>query len=213
MKDFKNILTLAEEIYYNPELGFKEENTSKIIKNFILKFFKEEEITTFAKTGIKVNLGIKKKIHIALIAEMDAVYTPSHKYANKNTGAAHNCGHYSQVAILLNLLENLISSQNYKNWDFSIGFVFTPAEEYLDLDYRKQLQDSNEITFLGGKPEGIKLGIFDEFDMAIAIHSMGGEPNRRSIEVNCDLAGFLYKYYTFKGKKFTFYPLIMWNIL
>lgn len=200
MKDFKNILTLAEEIYYNPELGFKEENTSKIIKNFILKFFKEEEITTFAKTGIKVNLGVKKKIHIALIAEMDAVYTPSHKYANKNTGAAHNCGHYSQVAILLNLLENLISSQNYKNWDFSIGFVFTPAEEYLDLDYRKQLQNSNEITFLGGKPEGIKLGIFDEFDMAIAIHSMGGEPNRRSIEVNCDLAGFLYKYYTFKGK-------------
>ena len=58
----------------------------------------------------------------------------------------------------------------------------------------------NKIKFLGGKPEGIRLGIFDEFDLAIAIHSMGGEPNRRSIELNCNLAGFLYKYYTFLGK-------------
>ena len=200
MNDFKETLDLAENIYFNPELGFKENNTSKLIENFIFKYYPQATLTKFAETGIKFNLGEKKKVHIALIAEMDAVYTPSHFHANKETGAAHNCGHYSQVAIILNLLKKLIFNEEYKKLDFSIGFVFTPAEEYLDLEYRKNLQKNNKIKFLGGKPEGIRLGIFDEFDLAIAIHSMGAEPNRRSIELNCNLAGFLYKYYTFLGK-------------
>lgn len=200
MNDFKEILTLAEEIYYNPELGFKEFKTSKLIENFIKKYFPKGEIIKFAETGIKFNFGERKKIHVALIAEMDAVFTPSHIHSNKDTGAAHNCGHYSQVAIMLNLLKTLSTSEEYKSFDFSVGFVFTPAEEYLDLKYRKTLQKNNKISFLGGKPEAIKLGIFDEFDLVIAIHAMGGESETRSIELNCNLAGFLYKFYTFKGK-------------
>lgn len=200
MNDFKETLSLAEEIYYNPELGFKEFKTSKLIENFIKKYFPQEKITKFSETGIKFNLGEKKSLHIALIAEMDAVYTPSHFYANKETGAAHNCGHYSQVAIMLDLLKRLSTDNEYKSFDFSLGFVFTPAEEYLDLEFRKKMKENNRITYLGGKPEAIKLGIFNEFDFAIAIHSMGGGPTRRSIELNCNLAGFLYKYYTFLGK-------------
>ena len=104
------------------------------------------------------------------------------------------------MAILLNLFKQLVKNEKYKEFDFSLGFIFTPAEEYLDLEYRKNLQKDGKITFLGGKPEGIRLGVFDEYDLAIAIHSMGGEPHRRSIELNCNLAGFLYKYYTFIGK-------------
>lgn len=200
MSDFKEILTLAEEIYFNPELGFKENKTSQLIQNFIKKVYPKGEIIKFAETGVKFNLGEKKALHIALIAEMDAVYTPSHFHADKLTGAAHNCGHYSQVAIMLSLLKKLITDEEYKRLDFSLGFIFTPAEEYLDLEYRKELQRERVISFLGGKPEAIKLGIFDEYDLAIAVHSMGGELDRRSIELNCNLAGFLYKYYTFKGK-------------
>lgn len=200
MNNFKETLAIAEEIYYNPELGFKEFKTSTLIENFIIKYFPQGEIIKFSETGIKINIGERKKLHIALIAEMDAVYTPSHFHADKESGAAHNCGHYSQVAIMLNLLKKLTVNDEYKSLDFSVGFVFTPAEEYLDLEFRKKLQQNNKISFLGGKPEAIKLGIFDEFDLAIAIHSMGGEPERRSIELNCNLAGFLYKYYTFKGK-------------
>lgn len=200
MTDFKETLSLAENIYFNPELGFKENKTSKLIENFILQYYPQGEITKFANTGIKINLGEKKNIHIALVGELDAVYTPNHFHADTKTGAAHNCGHYSQVAILLNLFKQLVKNEKYKEFDFSLGFIFTPAEEYLDLEYRKNLQKDGKITFLGGKPEGIRLGIFDEYDLAIAIHSMGGEPHRRSIELNCNLAGFLYKYYTFIGK-------------
>lgn len=200
MLDFKETLEIAETIYNNPELGFKECKTSNLVENFLKKYYPQGKIIKFAKTGIKINLGKRKKIHIALIGELDAVYTPSHFHSDKNSGAAHNCGHYSQVAILLNLFKQLVKNEKYKEFDFSLGFIFTPAEEYLDLEYRKKLQKDGKITFLGGKPEGIRLGIFDEYDLAIAIHSMGGEPHRRSIELNCNLAGFLYKYYTFIGK-------------
>ena len=46
----------------------------------------------------------------------------------------------------------------------------------------------------------MRLGIFDEFDFGIIIHSMGGKYDKRSIEINSDLAGFMYKNYIFKGK-------------
>ena len=48
MNDFKETLSLAEEIYYNPELGFKEFKTSKLIENFIKKYFPQEKITKFS---------------------------------------------------------------------------------------------------------------------------------------------------------------------
>ena len=104
------------------------------------------------------------------------------------------------MAVALSLFRRLLENNFYKTLDFSIGFIFTPAEEYLDLQYREKLKAQGEIKYFGGKPEGIRLGIFDEYDLAIAIHAMGGEPTRRSIELNCNLAGFLYKYYTFKGR-------------
>ncbi len=62
------------------------------------------------------------------------------------------------------------------------------------------MREDGKITYFGGKTEAMKLGVFDEFDLCIAIHSMGGVFEKRSIEINCDLAGFMYKNFTFKGK-------------
>lgn len=200
MEKFQEIYNIANDIYLNPELGYKEKRTSNIVKDYILKYMPDANISKFAETGLKVNVGERKKIHIALLAELDAVFAPSHFHSNKESGAAHNCGHYSQVAILLNVFRTLVESEIYKTFDFSVGFIFVPAEEYLDLEYRKQLKENGKITYFGGKPEAMKLGAFDEFDMCISIHSMGGVYEKRSIEINCDLAGFMYKNYSFKGK-------------
>ena len=46
----------------------------------------------------------------------------------------------------------------------------------------------------------MRLGAFDEFNLAIGVHAMGGEIKERTVEVNSNLAGFLYKKYHFKGK-------------
>src|SRR5699024_9874566 len=80
------------------------------------------------------------------------------------------------------------------------SFIFVPAEEYLDLSYRDELIKQGKISHYGGKPEAMKLGVFDNIDLSICIHAIGGEFDKRTVNINCDLAGFLYKKYTFKGK-------------
>lgn len=204
-ESYDEIYKIAKEIYFNPELGYKEFITSRKIEEFLLKYIGKKEnfvIEKFSGTGIKINFPKKDKklLNMVFIAELDAVYTPTHFHSNKETGAAHNCGHYSQVAIALSLFKEFVMSNEYENLGCNLSFIFVPAEEFLDLEYRKNLKKEGKIKYFGGKPEAMSLGIFDEFDFCIAIHSMGGNYDKRTIEINSDLAGFIYKNYKFKGK-------------
>lgn len=79
MNDFKETLSLAEEIYYNPELGFKEFKTSKLIENFIKKYFPQEKITKFSETGIKFNLG-EKNLYILHLLLKWMLYIHHHTF-------------------------------------------------------------------------------------------------------------------------------------
>lgn len=200
-EQYEKIKHIADEIYANPELGYKEEKTKQTVIEFLKDVNPDIQIDAFNTTGFRTSLGDEgKDLHLAFIAELDAVYAPTHMYADKNTGAAHNCGHYTQVAIALALYRYLLKSESYKQFDFKITFVFVPAEEYLDLTYREELRKQNKITHYGGKPEAMKLGIFDDIDFCICVHAIGGEFEKRTVEINCDLAGFLYKKYKFIGE-------------
>jgi metal-dependent amidase/aminoacylase/carboxypeptidase family protein len=46
-----------------------------------------------------------------------------------------------------------------------------PAEEYIEIEYRNSLRLDGKIEFLGGKPELIKLGEFDDIHMAMMLHT------------------------------------------
>lgn len=200
-EQYEKIKHIADEIYANPELGYKEEKTKQTVIEFLKDVNPDIQIDAFSTTGFRTSLGDEgKDLHLAFIAELDAVYAPTHMYADKNTGAAHNCGHYTQVAIALALYRYLLKSESYKQFDFKITFIFVPAEEYLDLTYREELRKQNKITHYGGKPEAMKLGIFDDIDFCICVHAIGGEFEKRTVEINCDLAGFLYKKYKFLGE-------------
>ncbi|MFR4479336.1 MAG: hypothetical protein ACLUBL_08795 [Fusobacterium sp.] len=71
MEKFTEILNIANDIYLNPELGYKEKRTSDIVKNYILRYMSDANINEFSETGLKVNIGERKNIHIGLIAELD----------------------------------------------------------------------------------------------------------------------------------------------
>lgn len=200
-QQYEKIKQLAEEIYHHPELGYKEENTKKLVIDYLKEVNPTVNIEEFSLTGFKTTLGHdENKLHLAFIAELDAVYAPSHMHADKETGAAHNCGHYTQVGIALALYTYLLKTEEYQSFDYNLSFIFVPAEEYLDLDYREELIKQNKIVHYGGKPEAMRLGVFDDIDAAISVHAIGGEFEKRTINMNSDLAGFLYKKYDFKGK-------------
>ncbi len=199
-KQYDEIRRIAETIFNHPELGYKEFKTNSLVAEFLKRVNPKAELQTFSTTGIRTSLGTGKSLNIAFIAELDAVYAPTHWNADSESGAAHNCGHYTQVAIALALYKYYVESKAYENFDFTLTFVFIPAEEYLDLVYRDKLLQEGKISYYGGKPEAMKLGVFDDIDIGICVHAIGGEFEKRTVEINCDLAGFLYKHYTFIGK-------------
>lgn len=199
-EQYSKIKKIADHIYANPELGYKEFKTKQTVYDFLKTVNPNIEIEEFSTTGLKTSLGENKDLTLGFISELDAVYAPSHMRANPETGAAHNCGHYSQVGIGLALYKYLYESKAFESYDYKITFIFVPAEEYLDLDYRDKLMQNNEITHYGGKPEAMKLGVFDDIDFALCTHAIGGEVTKRTIETNLSLAGFLYKKYKFIGK-------------
>lgn len=197
---YPKLLEFTEDLFNHPELGYKEFRSSQAVIDYLTDINPTIEYETFARTGIKVQLTKDKTHTLAFIAELDAVYSPSHFNSDPNTGAAHNCGHFTQVAIALALYEYYIKTGDQLDYSYNLCFIFLPAEEYLDLDFRRELRANGDISYLGGKPEAMSLGVFDDIDLAISVHSIGETFDQPTIEVNCDLAGFLYKYYTFEGK-------------
>ncbi len=196
----QEIKDLADDLFKHPELGFKEFETKKKIEAFLYRYNKDIQIEYFSTTGMKVRLSRKHPTTLCFLAEMDSVYAPNHWCSDAQTGAAHNCGHHSQVAIALWLYKHYMTTDALDSLGADLVFVFVPAEEYVDLEYRKQLRKEGKISYLGGKPEAMKLGVFDDIDATICVHAMGGLYEKRTIELNCDLAGFMYKHYHFKGK-------------
>jgi len=52
-----------------------------------------------------------------------------------------------------------------------VAFMAVPAEEYIEIEFREGLRREGKLSYLGGKPELIKLGEFDDVDMAMMTHT------------------------------------------
>lgn len=192
------LLELATTLFNTPELGYKEVKTKRIIQEFLVKhgFTIEKE---YFETGFQVTIGNSKKPYIGLIAELDAIPTIGHNCANLIDNAAHSCGHSTQVIIMIGVLlslKELLSTEQIKG---KITCFFCPAEEFIDIDYRKQLLNEKKIYAIGGKQNMLIDHLFDEVDCILHVHGMG-EFRKYRYNVGSSLAGFVYKKYCFLGK-------------
>ncbi|MEG0856371.1 MAG: amidohydrolase [Terrisporobacter sp.] len=189
---------LSEEVFKNPELGFKEYETNNLICS-ILDKYKICYESDIAITGIKATVDSKKEgPHIGLLCELDSVPSTEHKYLGKNDNCAHSCGHYAQIGVMLGTFIALKESGVMGSLGGKISFVATPAEEYCDFDYRENLVKENKLSYISGKQEMIKLNTFNDIDLIISCHSM--PPNDKYYtETNSSLNGFLGKKITFRG--------------
>lgn len=192
------MINLGENIFENPELGFKEFETNKLI----CKIFDKYDIAyknDIAITGIKATLDSGKKgPHIGLLCEIDSVPSTDHKYLGKKDKCAHSCGHYAQIGTILGSFIALKESKVIDELGGKISFIATPAEEYCDFKYRENLIEENKISYMSGKQEMVRLNTFNDIDLIISCHSM--PPNDKYYtEINSSLNGFLGKKITFKG--------------
>lgn len=197
-KNKEEIIDIGNDIFRNPELGFKEFRTSKLMTDYLTNIGLNVE-KNISVTGIKSTIGNKEGINIGIITELDAVPTNGHKYSTEDKGAAHTCAHSNQIAIMLGVMKALKESNILDKIGGTVTLLGTPAEEFTDFEYRKQLIESGKINYMSGKQDMISKGVFDDVDLIISCHTMG-ETKTRMADVNSSLNGFIAKKVTYYGK-------------
>ncbi|MEN6565220.1 MAG: amidohydrolase [Veillonellales bacterium] len=195
------IFSLALSIASEPEMGYKEHKTAAKIA----ETFKNHNIpysSDLGITGIKALIKGKTHTHkIAVLGEMDAVTCVDHPMADPITGAAHACGHHGQVAAMAAASIGLKESGVMDELDGDVIPFAVPAEEYVEIEYRNRLRREGKIKYLGGKSELIRLGAFDDIDMAMMIHLSPTGENHRKLYVGGTSNGFIGKMIRFIGRE------------
>jgi amidohydrolase len=194
------IVELGETIFRNPETGYKEFETAGRVQSAL------ERLGLKVKTGLGIT-GLRAEIDtgrpgptVALLGELDALVVPGHPNANPTTNAAHACGHNAQVAGMVGAAMALTDPETIRNLSGRIVFMAVPAEEFVEIQYRQSLAAAGKIEFLGGKPELVRLGVFDDIDMAILIHTSSPEAGDAPVEYTPSGNGFVAKVATFVGR-------------
>ena len=172
------LIDLGETIRHQPELGFKEFKTAALVA----KTFREIDVphrTELAITGVKAELrGAKPGPSVALLGELDALVVSAHPLADPTTGAAHACGHNAQITAVLGATMALVDTGAMKHLAGRLVPFAVPAEEYGDIAWRLEQVRAGRLEFLGGKPELIRHGHFDDVDMALLIHTTSRSEDR-----------------------------------
>ncbi|MEE1946087.1 M20 family metallopeptidase [Pedobacter sp. KR3-3] len=129
---YNDVVGYRHHIHANPELSFKEFETSMFIKDKLKKW--GIDYTDMANTGVVALIkgAIPSDQVVALRADMDAL--PIHEandkpYRSKNHGVMHACGHDVHSSSLLGTA--YILNQLKNDFAGTIKLVFQPAEELL----------------------------------------------------------------------------------
>ena len=129
---------------------------------------------------------------VLILGEMDSVLCPSHPEAEPTKGAVHACGHHIQSATLLGIAAALKEPKTLEGLCGRIRLCAVPAEELLEIEYRRTLKEKGIIKYFGGKPEFINRGYFDGVDLAFMVHSGWGYYVQKG-SVGCIVKNIIYK--------------------
>lgn len=193
------IVNIAKTILGHPEPGFREVKTAQLVASK----FAELGIPSrsgLAITGVRGDLtGGSAGPTMALMGELDSLIVKEHPHADPLTGAAHACGHHCQIGMLFGATIGLMQPEVLSNLSGRIALMAVPAEEYIEIEYRDSLRREGKIEFLGGKPELIKLGEFDDINLAMMMHTTS-TPEERQICISGTNNGTIAKKIQFIGR-------------
>ncbi len=189
----EEIVRLGRELFRFPEPGFREVKSNEILTSFLFRNGIPVQ-NGLALTGLRADLGSGDGYHIALVADMDALLI---KTGDREL-AIHSCGHSVQTAVLAGVMKMLKESGLVDRLGGTVSFIAAPAEEFIDLEYRKELVREGKIRYLSGKQNLIADGVFDDIDCVISMHINGDSGTL--FDVGSALAGFMVKRAVFTGQ-------------
>ena len=170
-------LNIFKDLHENPELGFEENRTSKIVQDKLTEFGVDEVHSRIGVTGVVgVIEGRKKSLRsIGIRADMDALPIQEKTnlpYSSKIKGKMHACGHDAHTTMLLGAAKYLSETRNFNG---KAILIFQPAEEGL-----------------GGATKMIGEGVLKKFpcDEIYGMHNWPNQkPNKVEICVGPAMAG------------------------
>lgn len=193
------LIDIATTILRNPEPGFQEVKTSRYASEKLSELGIAHE-RGIALTGIKGHLrGGRPGPTVAVIGELDSLRVLGHPHADPQTGAAHACGHHCQIGMMLGVAVGLMVPEVRQALAGNVALIAVPAEEFIDVEYRWGLHREGKLGLMAGKQEFIRLGAFDDVDMAMMVHT-ASTPEDGKFAVGGTSNGHVVKYVRFIGK-------------
>lgn len=195
----QELVEIGRTLYAMPETGFREVKSAAYAQEILEKLGLEVQ-KELAVTGLRADAkGRTHKRRVAVMGELDALLLPTHAHADPVTGAAHACGHHAQIVMMLGAAMALMKSGVMSELDGDVSFLAVPAEEVVEINYRRQLVSEGKLTYLGGKQEFIHLGVFDNIDAVLGGHVANtGEANK--FRFGASYNGVVNKEIRFRGK-------------
>ncbi len=142
------LIDVAKTILVNPEPGFREEKTSRLVaekfRDFGIPF--EDGI---ALTGLKGMLDSGNDgPTVGVFGELDSLMVKGHVYEDPVTSAAHACGHHCQVSMMLAVGIGLNAAVPCPSWQG--GWRYSRASEEYVKYYRDQLRGGKWVSWQTG---------------------------------------------------------------
>jgi amidohydrolase len=168
----EEIIGIGERIASSAEMGFKEVKTARLVRE-TLEGLGLAPRTGLAMTGVRADARGRagEGPTFALIGELDGLRVTGHPEADPQTGVAHACGHNAQVAGMLGAAMGLMDAGAFDHLAGRVVFFAVPAEEGGDIEWRQEQIRAGRLEFPCGKQELMRLGHFDDVDLAMMIHT------------------------------------------
>ena len=187
---------LARQIFDQPELGFKEHRTAGLVHEWFDRLGLQHR-DGIALTGTRADLACGAPgPTVAILGELDSLLCWEHPDRDPRTGAVHACGHNAQIAMMLGA--GLALREVAPHLAGRMSLMAVPAEEYVELEERLAFREQGQLEFLGGKAEMVRLGAFDDVDVAMMVHA-SSRPEDGDIAVGGTNNGMVAKFVRFLG--------------
>ena len=195
----EDLIGIAKDILDMPEPGYREFKTSKYTEEQFNKYG-FSNIEKVSMTGLKAVIDTGRPgPTVCVMGELDSLVVLGHPHADSDTSAAHACGHHCQIAQMIAVWQSLNDPEILKGLSGKIVLVAVPAEENIEVEYRKTLRDEGKIEFLLGKQEFVKLGALDGVDIAMMTHTSNFD-GEKILSAGGTNNGTVSKSIKFKGK-------------
>ena len=192
----QDILDAERWIWQHPEVGYTEWQTNAyLLEKFRSYGYEPVEAGDIPGFYADVDTG-RPGPCLAIMGELDALDIANHP--ESVNGMTHCCGHNCQCAEMVGIAAALKEPGALDGLCGRIRLMLVPAEEMIQLEFRKRLIDEGKIKYLGGKPEFMRRGYFDGVDLSLMVHT----DNNNDYDFTCQdgFNGIIAKIITYKGR-------------